>query len=53
METQGIAVQTDQTAQSVDSAISFIEELFQNLSGIAENVTVWFLIMIVSPYSID
>jgi hypothetical protein len=39
--------------QSVDSAISFIEELFQNHSVIGGNVTVWFLIMIASPYSFD
>jgi hypothetical protein len=53
METQGIAVQMDQMTHSVDGAISFIEELFQNHSVIAENVTVCFLIMIVSPYSFD
>jgi centromeric protein E len=40
METQGIAVQMDQMTQSVDSAISFIEELFQNHSVIGGNVTV-------------
>uniref|UniRef100_A0A453KWW6 Kinesin-like protein n=1 Tax=Aegilops tauschii subsp. strangulata TaxID=200361 RepID=A0A453KWW6_AEGTS len=39
METQGISVQMDQTTHSVDNAISFIEELFQSLSAIAENVT--------------
>ncbi|XP_047047888.1 kinesin-like protein KIN-7I isoform X1 [Lolium rigidum] len=39
METQGIAVQMDQMTHSVDGAISFIEELFQNHSVIAENVT--------------
>ncbi|CAM0951394.1 unnamed protein product [Alopecurus aequalis] len=39
METQGIAVQMNQTTRSVDGAISFIEELFQNLSVVAENVT--------------
>ncbi|XP_051187768.1 kinesin-like protein KIN-7I isoform X3 [Lolium perenne] len=39
METQGIVVQMDQMTHSVDGAISFIEELFQNHSVIAENVT--------------
>ncbi|KAI5000921.1 hypothetical protein ZWY2020_010880 [Hordeum vulgare] len=39
METQGISVQMDQTTYSVDNAVSFIEELFQCLSAIAENVT--------------
>ncbi|KAK1630932.1 hypothetical protein QYE76_005247 [Lolium multiflorum] len=39
METQGIVVQMAQMTHSVDGAISFIEELFQNHSVIAENVT--------------
>uniref|UniRef100_A0ACD5XRW6 Uncharacterized protein n=1 Tax=Avena sativa TaxID=4498 RepID=A0ACD5XRW6_AVESA len=39
METQGIDVQMDQTTHSVDNAITFIEELFQNFFVIAENVT--------------
>ncbi|KQJ90276.1 hypothetical protein BRADI_4g30490v3 [Brachypodium distachyon] len=38
METQGLAVQMDQSTHSVDNAISFIEELFQNLSKMAENI---------------
>ncbi|KAM0843491.1 hypothetical protein ACQ4PT_057675 [Festuca glaucescens] len=39
VETQGIGVQMDQMTHSVEGAISFIEELFQNHSVIAENVT--------------
>ncbi|KAF0911415.1 hypothetical protein E2562_008293 [Oryza meyeriana var. granulata] len=38
VETEGIAVQMDQSTRSIDNALSFIEELFQNLFMMAENI---------------
>uniref|UniRef100_A0A0D9XDU1 Kinesin motor domain-containing protein n=1 Tax=Leersia perrieri TaxID=77586 RepID=A0A0D9XDU1_9ORYZ len=38
METEGIAVQMDQSTRSVDNALSFIEELYQNLCMMAESI---------------
>lgn len=40
VETESIAVQMDQSTRSVDNALSFIEELFQNLFMMAKNFTV-------------
>uniref|UniRef100_A0A0E0M1C2 Kinesin motor domain-containing protein n=1 Tax=Oryza punctata TaxID=4537 RepID=A0A0E0M1C2_ORYPU len=37
VETESIAVQMDQSTRSVDNALSFIEELFQNLFTMAKN----------------
>uniref|UniRef100_A0A0E0ESB6 Kinesin motor domain-containing protein n=1 Tax=Oryza meridionalis TaxID=40149 RepID=A0A0E0ESB6_9ORYZ len=37
VETESIAVQMDQSTRSVDNALSFIEELFQNLFMMAKN----------------
>ncbi|KAF2916234.1 hypothetical protein DAI22_09g102500 [Oryza sativa Japonica Group] len=39
VETESIAVQMDQSTRSVDNALSFIEELFQNLFMMAKNFT--------------
>uniref|UniRef100_J3MXJ1 Kinesin motor domain-containing protein n=1 Tax=Oryza brachyantha TaxID=4533 RepID=J3MXJ1_ORYBR len=41
VEIEGIAVQMDQSTHSVDSALSFIEELFKNLFMMAECIIVW------------
>jgi centromeric protein E len=45
METQGINVEMDQWRNSVDSALSFIDELFQNLCIMAQGIRVWYLIL--------
>lgn len=49
METQGINVELDQWRNSVDSALSFIDELCQNLCIMAQGIRVCFLILHASP----
>ena len=43
METEGIHLETHQLRTSVESALSFIDELSQNLLMMAQGVLVWFL----------
>jgi hypothetical protein len=43
METRGISLEADQLGNSVDSALSFIDELCQNLLTMAQGILVWLL----------
>jgi len=43
IETEGINLETRQLRNSVESALSFIDELSQNLLMMAQGVLVWFL----------
>lgn len=43
LEARGINVELDQSRCSVDRALSFVDELNQNLSLMAQGVLVWFL----------
>jgi centromeric protein E len=43
METEGINLGMHQLRNSVESALSFIDELSQNLLMMAQGILVWFL----------
>jgi len=43
IETEGINLETHQLRNSVERALSFIDELSQNLLMMAQGVLVWFL----------